>query len=94
MNHLEHFRKSECVRCELKEAFHSNPLAFYVKYGGCSVEFCIAIGWNVLSPAEVHHDKIGSMFEECKLDILGLSERKLRGEGEFSFGVLEFSNLG
>ena len=25
------------------------------------------------------------MFEECKLDILGLSEIKLRGEGEMSF---------
>ena len=26
------------------------------------------------------------MFEECKLDILGLNETKLRGEGELSFG--------
>ena len=31
-------------------------------------------------------DEIGSMFEECKLDILGLNETKLR--------VLEVSNLG
>ena len=31
-------------------------------------------------------DEIGSMFEECKLDILGLSETKLREEGELSFG--------
>ena len=31
-------------------------------------------------------DEIGSMFDECKLDILGLSESKLRGEGELSFG--------
>ena len=30
-------------------------------------------------------DEIGSMFEKCKLDILGLSEAKLRGEGELSF---------
>ena len=29
---------------------------------------------------------IGSMFEEYKLDILGLSETKLRGEGALSFG--------
>ena len=26
------------------------------------------------------------MSEECKLDILGLSETKLRGEGELNFG--------
>ena len=29
--------------------------------------------------------EIGIIFEECKLDILGLSETKLRGEGELSF---------
>ena len=38
--------------------------------------------------------EIGSMFEVCKLDILGLIETKLRGEGELSFAVLEVSNLG
>ena len=26
------------------------------------------------------------MFEECKLDILGLSETNLRGQGELGFG--------
>ena len=31
-------------------------------------------------------DEIQSMFEECKLDILGLSETKLREVGELSFG--------
>ena len=31
-------------------------------------------------------DEIGHMFEECRLDILFLSEIKLRGEGEMSFG--------
>ena len=31
-------------------------------------------------------NEIGSVFVECKLDILGLSEKKLRGEGELSFG--------
>ena len=39
-------------------------------------------------------DEIGRMFEECKLNVLDLSEKKLRGEGELSFGVLEGSNLG
>ena len=37
---------------------------------------------------EKRHE-IGSMFEECKLDILGLSETELRGERVLSFGVLE-----
>ena len=31
-------------------------------------------------------DEIGSMFEDCKLDILGLSEIKLREEEELNFG--------
>ena len=31
-------------------------------------------------------DEIGNMFEECKLDILGLSETNFREEGEFNFG--------
>ena len=31
-------------------------------------------------------DEIGRMFAKCKLDILGLSEKKLRREGEMSFG--------
>ena len=40
-------------------------------------------------------DEIGSMFEECKLDILGISETKLRGGREsLVVGVLEVSNLG
>ena len=30
-------------------------------------------------------DEIGCMFEECQLDILGLSQTKMRGEGEMSF---------
>ena len=30
-------------------------------------------------------DKIGSMFEECKLHILGLSETMLNGGGELIF---------
>ena len=30
-------------------------------------------------------DKIGRMFKECRLDLLGLSETKLRREIEMSF---------
>ena len=33
-------------------------------------------------------DEIENMFDECKLDILGLSEAKLKGEGELRFGSL------
>ena len=39
-------------------------------------------------------DEIGSMFEECKLDILGLSEKKLRVEGELSNGDVKWFKSG
>ena len=39
-------------------------------------------------------DEIGRMFEECKLDVLGLSKTKLRGEGEMSFGVVGVGGKG
>ena len=48
---------------------------------------------NVRGCSEV--EKRDEMFEECRLDILGLSETKLRREGEMSFwGVRAISGVG
>ena len=41
---------------------------------------------NVRGAVRRKRDEIESMFEKFKLDILGLSDVKLRGEGELSFG--------
>ena len=39
-------------------------------------------------------DDIRRMFQECWLDILGLTEKKLMREGEMGFRGLEGLNLG
>ena len=72
------------------------------KCGGPSLNSCprpcpssesgvLRIGLNMRCCNEVEkRDEIRSMFKECKLDILGLSKTKLKGEGELSFGGVSF----